>query len=157
HEIITTHRPHPSPAATASGKRFKIITIHSDKEVLPDLEKLKAVVSERTAGFVVANPEDTGIFDSKIKEFTRVVHEACGICYYDQANANGLLGVTRAKGAGFDMCFFNVQKTFAAPHMCGGPATGALGVSKELKEYLPGPIVECDEGKYYLNNDLKHS
>ncbi|PFK44047.1 glycine dehydrogenase subunit 2 [Bacillus cereus] len=156
-EIITTIFSHPSQAATAAVKGFKIITLHPDKDGFPDLEKLKAVVSERTAGFVVANPEDTGIFNSKIKEFTRVVHEAGGICYYDQANANGLLGVTRAKEAGFDMCFFNLHKTFAAPHMCGGPATGALGVSKELKEYLPGPIVECDGGKYYLNHELKHS
>ncbi|AZU60446.1 aminomethyl-transferring glycine dehydrogenase subunit GcvPB [Neobacillus mesonae] len=156
-EIITTIFSHPSQAATAAVKGFKIITLHPDEDGFPDIEKLKAVVSERTAGFVVANPEDTGIYNPKIKEFTRIVHEAGGICYYDQANANGLLGITRAKEAGFDMCFFNLHKTFAAPHMCGGPATGALGVVDQLKEYLPGPIVEFDGENYYLNDDLKHS
>ncbi|WP_042347072.1 aminomethyl-transferring glycine dehydrogenase subunit GcvPB [Bacillus massiliigorillae] len=156
-EIITTIFSHPSQAATAAVKGYKIITLHPDEDGFPDIEKLKAVVSERTAGFVVANPEDTGIYNPKIKEFTKVVHEAGGICYYDQANANGLLGITRAKEAGFDMCFFNLHKTFAAPHMCGGPATGALGVVDELKEFLPGPIVEFDGENYHLNDTLAHS
>ncbi|WP_257347245.1 aminomethyl-transferring glycine dehydrogenase subunit GcvPB [Pseudalkalibacillus decolorationis] len=156
-EIITTIFSHPSQAATAAVKGYKIITLHPDKDGFPDLDALKEVVSERTAGFVVANPEDTGIYNPRIKEFTKVVHEAGGLCYYDQANANGLLGITRAKEAGFDMCFFNLHKTFAAPHMCGGPATGALGVGEKLKEFLPGPIVEFEDGKYTLNDQLEHS
>ncbi|MDQ0198698.1 aminomethyl-transferring glycine dehydrogenase subunit GcvPB [Neobacillus ginsengisoli] len=156
-EIITTIFSHPSQAATAAVKGYKIITLHPDENGFPDIEKLKAAVSERTAGFVVANPEDTGIFNPKIKEFTDIVHQAGGICFYDQANANGLLGITRAKEAGFDMCFFNLHKTFAAPHMCGGPATGALGVTAELKEFLPVPIVQFRDENYSLEYDLKHS
>ncbi|MFD0694512.1 aminomethyl-transferring glycine dehydrogenase subunit GcvPB [Paenibacillus sp. GCM10027628] len=149
-EIITTIFSHPSQAATAAVKGYKIITLYPDADGFPDIEALKKVVSNRTAGFVVANPEDTGIFNPKIKEFTDIVHAAGGICYYDQANANGLLGVTRAKEAGFDMCFFNLHKTFAAPHMCGGPATGALGVVSELIPFMPGPIVEHENGEYVL-------
>lgn len=156
-EIITTIFSHPSQAATAVVKGYKIITIQPDENGFPDIEQLKEVVSERTAGFVVANPEDTGIYNPKIKEFTKIVHDAGGICYYDQANANGLLGITRAKEAGFDMCFFNLHKTFAAPHMCGGPATGALGVTEELRPYLPGPIVEKSGDQYILNGQLEHS
>src|SRR5699024_4416552 len=124
-EIITTIFYHPSQAATAAVKGYKIITLYPDEDGFPDIDKLKAAVSERTAGFVVANPEDTGIYNAKIKEFTKIVRDAGGICYYDQANANGLLGITRAKEAGFDMCFFNLHKTFSTPHACGGPAAGA--------------------------------
>ncbi|WP_339320751.1 aminomethyl-transferring glycine dehydrogenase subunit GcvPB [Paenibacillus sp. FSL R10-2734] len=149
-EIITTIFSHPSQAATAAVKGYKIITLHPDEDGFPDLEKLKNAISERTAGFVVANPEDTGIYNHRIREFTDVVHEAGGICFYDQANANGLLGITRAKEAGFDMCFFNLHKTFAAPHMCGGPATGALGVTDALKRFLPGPLVDWDGSRYVL-------
>ncbi|NEW04959.1 glycine dehydrogenase subunit 2 [Paenibacillus sp. SYP-B3998] len=156
-EIITTIFSHPSQAATAAVKGYKIITLYPDADGMPDMEALKQVVSERTAGFVVANPEDTGIFNPRIKEFTDLVHEHGGICYYDQANANGLLGIARAKEAGFDMCFFNLHKTFAAPHMCGGPATGALGVVKELIPFLPGPLVEFDGQTYRFNHQLAHS
>ncbi|WP_268625997.1 aminomethyl-transferring glycine dehydrogenase subunit GcvPB [Paenibacillus alvei] len=156
-EIITTIFSHPSQAATAAVKGYKIITLHPDEDGFPDIEKLKQAVSNRTAGFVVANPEDTGIFNSRIKEFTDIVHAAGGICYYDQANANGLLGIARAKEAGFDMCFFNLHKTFAAPHMCGGPAAGALGVTEQLQPFLPGPIVERVGDQFVLRSNQELS
>ena len=156
-EIITTIFSHPSQASTAAVKGYKIITLHPDENGFPDIEKLKAAVSERTAGFVVANPEDTGIFNPKIKEFTQIVHDAGGVCYYDQANANGLLGIARAKEAGFDMCFFNLHKTFSTPHASGGPAAGALGVVEKLKPFLPAPLVDFDGEKYSLNYDLNNS
>lgn len=156
-EIITTIFSHPSQASTAAVKGYKIITLHPDEDGFPDIEKLKEVVSERTAGFVVANPEDTGIYNPRIKEFTKIVRDAGGICYYDQANANGLLGITRAKEAGFDMCFFNLHKTFSTPHASGGPAAGALGVVDKLRPYLPAPVVGFDGEKYYLDNNLKTS
>ncbi|WP_391209601.1 aminomethyl-transferring glycine dehydrogenase subunit GcvPB [Psychrobacillus sp. L4] len=156
-EIITTIFSHPSQAATAAVKGYKIITLYPDENGFPDIEKLKKVVSKRTAGFVVANPEDTGIFNPKIKEFTQIVHDVGGICYYDQANANGLLGIARAKEAGFDMCFFNLHKTFSTPHASGGPAAGALGVIEKLKPFLPAPLVEFDGEKYRLNYNLSNS
>ncbi|MDW0113078.1 aminomethyl-transferring glycine dehydrogenase subunit GcvPB [Sporosarcina saromensis] len=156
-EIITTIFSHPSQASTAAVKGYKIITLYPDKDGYPDIEELKKVVSDRTAGFVVANPEDTGIFNDKIKEFTQIVHDAGGICYYDQANANGLLGITRAKEAGFDMCFFNLHKTFSTPHASGGPAAGALGVTDKLAAYLPAPLVEKVGDQYVLNNHIEHS
>ncbi len=99
----------------------------------------------------MANPEDTGVYNPRIKEFTKLIHEAGGLCGYDQANANGLLGITRAKEAGFDMCFFNLHKTFSTPHGCGGPATGATGVVKKLEKYLPAPLIDYDGEKYFLD------
>lgn len=156
-EIITTMFSHPSDAAAAAIKGYKIITIYPDKEGYPDFEAFKAAVSERTAAFIVANPEDTGVYNKRVQEFTKLVHEAGGLCCYDQANANGLLGVTRAKEADFDMCFFNLHKTFSTPHGCGGPATGAVGVLKYLEEFMPGPLVDFDGEKYFLNYDIKNS
>jgi len=156
-EIITTKFSHPSAAASAVLKGFKVIILEHDEDGLPTIEELKSVVSERTAGFITSNPEDTGIYNYKIKEFTDIVREAGGICYYDQANANGTLSITRAREAGFDMCFFNLHKTFGAPHNSGGPASGALGVVEELKDFLPVPIVDYDGEEYFFNHDLKHS
>ena len=78
---------------------------------------------------MITNPEDTGIFNPKIAEFVQVVHDAGGLCAYDQANANGILGITRAKEAGFDLCHFNLHKTFSTPHGCGGPGGGVVGAT----------------------------
>ncbi|MHA2246539.1 MAG: aminomethyl-transferring glycine dehydrogenase subunit GcvPB [Candidatus Hodarchaeales archaeon] len=156
-EMITTIFSHPSDAAAAAVKGYKIITIYPNEDGLPDLEALKTAVSERTAGLLITNPEDTGIFNPDIAEFTHTIHEVGGICGYDQANANGILGIARAIDAGFDMCFFNLHKTFSSPHGCGGPGTGALGVKKALVDYLPYPLVDFNGSKYYLKNDIPKS
>ena len=156
-EVITTIFSHPSDAAAAAVKGYKIITLYQNEDGLPEVEALKKAVSERTAGLLITNPEDTGIFNPRIEEFTKIVHEAGGLCGYDQANANGILGITRAREADFDLCFFNLHKTFSSPHGCGGPATGALGVTEELKDFLPIPIVGHDGKKYFLDYDLPHT
>lgn len=154
-EIITTIYSHPSDAAAPAVAGFKIVYLQPDPVTgIPDLEQLKAAVTEKTAGYIVANPEDTGVYNGRIKEFVDYVHSKGGLCAYDQANANGLLGVTRARDAGFDMCFFNLHKTFSTPHGCGGPACGATGVTKELERFLPAPIVDFDGERYFLNYDL---
>ena len=110
-------------------------------------------MSERTAALLITNPEDTGIYNPKIEAFTRLVHEAGGLCCYDQANANGLLGITRAREAGFDLCHFNLHKTFSTPHGCGGPGAGVCGVTRELAAFLPVPLVVFDGETYRLDYD----
>ncbi len=156
-EIITTIFSHPSDAAAAAVKGYKIITLYSGENGLPSLEALKAAVSERTAALFITNPEDTGIYNPEIAAFVDAVHGVGGICGYDQANLNGIMGITRAKEAGFDMSFFNLHKTFSAPHGCGGPAVGALGVTKALEQYLPRPLVSFDGQAYHLEENMPGS
>jgi glycine dehydrogenase subunit 2 len=156
-EIITTIFSHPSDAACAKVAGFKVITLYPDEDGYPDIDALKAAISERTAGLLITNPEDTGIYNPKIAEFTELVHTAGGLCSYDQANANGILGITRAHEAGFDLCHFNLHKTFSTPHGCGGPAVGATGVTNELVPFLPVPLVDFDGVNYFLNYDLPNS
>jgi glycine dehydrogenase subunit 2 len=156
-EILTTIFSHPSNAACARTAGFKVITLYPDEEGYPDLDALRAAVSERTAGLMITNPEDTGIYNPKIAEFVQVVHEAGGLCAYDQANANGILGITRASEAGFDLCHFNLHKTFSTPHGCGGPGGGVVGVRPELARFLPVPVVGFDGARYRLDYDRPDS
>jgi glycine dehydrogenase subunit 2 len=150
-EVITTIFSHPSNGAAAKVAGYKVITLYPNADGYPDLEALKAAVSDRTAALLITNPEDTGIFNPRIEEFVRIVHAAGGLCSYDQANANGILGITRAREASFDTCHFNLHKTFSTPHGCGGPAAGASGVTEALAPFLPVPTVEFDGRKYYLD------
>ncbi len=156
-EVITTIFSHPSNAACAKTAGYKIITLYPNEDGYPDLEALKAAVSERTAALLITNPEDTGIYNPRIADFVKVVHAAGGLCSYDQANLNGLLGITRAREAGFDLCHFNLHKTFSTPHGCGGPGAGASGVTAALAPFLPKPTVEFDGQKYYLDFDRPQS
>jgi glycine dehydrogenase subunit 2 len=156
-EIITTIFSHPSNAACARTAGYKVVTLYPDEDGYPDLAALKAAVSERTAGLMITNPEDTGIYNPKIAEFVQVVHEVGGLCAYDQANANGILGITRAREAGFDLCHFNLHKTFSTPHGCGGPGGGAVGATEKLARFLPVPVVEFDGERYTLDWDRPES
>lgn len=156
-EVITTIFSHPCDAAAPHVAGFKIITLYPDKDGFPDIEALKAAVSERTAAIFMTNPEDIGLYNPRVADFVNIVHGVGGLCFYDQANANAFLGVARAKEAGFDMCHFNVHKTFGTPHGSSGPASGALCCRKELAKYLPTPSVEFDGTRYYLDYNHPHS
>ncbi len=156
-EIITTIFSHPSNAAAAKTAGFKVITLYPDENGYPNLSSLKASISERTAGLMITNPEDTGIFNPHIRDFVDAVHAAGGLCSYDQANLNGVMGITRAKEAGFDLCHFNLHKSFSTPHGCGGPGVGTNGVSEPLARFLPSPMVEWDGERYFLDHDRPDS
>lgn len=156
-EVVTTIFSHPSDAACARTAGFKVTTLHPEASGLPAIEALKAAVSERTAALFITNPEDTGIFNPRIAEFVQIVHQAGGLCFYDQANANGLLGITRAREAGFDMCHFNLHKTFGTPHGSGGPGVGAAGCTSALERFLPLPTVEREGDRCRLDYDRPDS
>ena len=157
-EIITTVFSHPADAAGPATAGYKVITLYPGENGYPDFEALKAAVSDRTAGLILTNPEDTGIFNPRVRDYTEAVHAAGGVCAIDQANANGTLGITRARELGFDLCHFNLHKTFSTPHNSEGPALGAVGVSEEFARYLPVPMItRSDDGGYRLDYDRPHS
>ncbi len=156
-EIVTTIFSHPSNAATAKAAGFKVITLFPDENGYPNLEDYRKVVSHRTAALMITNPEDTGIFNPHIKEIVDLFHQFGALASYDQANANGILGITRAKEAGFDLSHFNLHKTFSTPHACGGPGAGASCVTAKLAKFLPKPIVIKTGDRYELDDDRPDS
>lgn len=150
-QIITTILSHPINAAAPATKGFEVISLYPEDNGYPSIEALKAVVSEKTAGIFITNPEDTGVFNPIIRQFVDVVHQAGGLCVCDMADYNGLFGLVRAKELGADMCHFNLHKAFASPHGCMGPGCAAQCVSEELEQYLPRPRVRFDGEKYYTD------
>jgi glycine dehydrogenase subunit 2 len=156
-EIITTVFSHPCDAASPATAGFEVTTLYPDENGYPDIDAFRAALSDHVASIHITNPEDTGIYNPIIDEFVQAAHEVGALCFYDQANANGLLGIARARDAGFDLCHFNVHKTFSSPHGCSGPASGALGVRADLAKFLPYPTVEFNGKKYFLDYDRPES
>lgn len=156
-EIITTIFSHPCDAACPATAGYKVITIWPDENGMPDLEAIRAAANEHTAAIFMTNPEDIGIYNVHAREIVEVIHGVGGLCFYDQANANAFLGIARAREAGFDMCHFNVHKTFGTPHGGEGPACGAFGVRDYMAKFLPVPTVEFDGEKYFLDYDKPES
>jgi glycine dehydrogenase subunit 2 len=157
-EIITTVVSHPCNAAAPASAGFKIVTLYPDEKTgCINIEALKAAVSKRTAGMMITNPYDTGIFDSNITEYINIIHEAGGLVAIDQANANCLLGRVRIGDVGADLCHFNLHKSFSTPHGSCGPGSAPIGVKEEFAKFLPIPTVEFDGSRYYLDYDRPHS
>ncbi len=156
-EIILPDTSHGTNPASATMAGFKLVEIPSTKEGTVDLEALKNVLSERTACFMLTNPNTLGIFESDISEIAKLVHQAGGLLYYDGANMNAIMGKARPGDMGFDIVHLNLHKTFSTPHGGGGPGSGPVGVSKKLEPFLPLPRIEKTKSAYTLKYDFPKS
>ena len=145
-KIVVPDSAHGTNPATASMCGYQVVNIPSAENGCVDLEALKGVLGDDTAGLMLTNPNTVGIFDENILEITRLVHEAGGLCYYDGANLNAIMGVVRPGDMGFDCIHMNLHKTFATPHGGGGPGAGAVGCKAFLKEYLPASAISGGSG-----------
>jgi glycine dehydrogenase subunit 2 len=150
-EIVTSIQAHPCNAATAAASGFKVVTLMLEDNGYPSTEALKAAVSNRTAALMVGNPDDMGIYNPAIKDWVGIVHDAGGLCFYDHANFNGVMGKLRASELGFDAFMYMLHKTFGAPKGGGGPAVGAYGCTAALAPFLPGPVVTMEGSRYRLD------
>ena len=153
-KIIVPDSAHGTNPATAAMCGFQVINIPSGADGCVDLDALRAAVGPDTAGLMLTNPNTVGIFDKNILEITKIIHDAGGLCYYDGANLNAVMGVVRPGDMGFDCIHSNLHKTFATPHGGGGPGAGAVGCKDFLRKYMPGPLVVEKDGKVtsYLVN-----
>jgi glycine dehydrogenase subunit 2 len=149
----TSHGTNPASAAMAG---YNVVTIGS-KEGRVDIEALAAAVNEKTAAFMLTNPNTLGIFESEVEEIARIVHESGALLYYDGANMNAIMGKTTPGKMGFDIVHLNLHKTFSTPHGGGGPGSGPVGVVGELTGFLPVPLAAKEGDRYFLNYDLPDS
>ena len=156
-KVIIPDSSHGTNPATAVMCGMTVISIPSGSDGCVDLEKLREAVGGDTAGLMLTNPNTLGIFDRNILEITKIVHDAGGLCYYDGANLNAVMGVIRPGDMGFDCVHLNLHKTFATPHGGGGPGSGAVGCKAFLAPYLPKPQTVCDDGRFSFKPDCPDS
>jgi glycine dehydrogenase subunit 2 len=141
-EILVPDAAHGTNPASAVMCGYKVREIPTGPDGDVDVEALKGVLGPQTAGIMLTNPSTLGVFERRIGEIARLVHEAGGLLYYDGANLNAILGKVRPGDMGFDVIHVNLHKTFSTPHGGGGPGSGPVGVSERLEPFLPIPVVE---------------
>jgi glycine dehydrogenase subunit 2 len=158
-EIIVPQAAHGTNPATATMCGCVVREIPVDAQGDVDLAELTAAVGPNTAGIMLTNPSTLGVFERRISEVARIVHEAGGLLYYDGANLNAILGKVRPGDMGFDVIHMNLHKTFSTPHGGGGPGAGAVGVGERLLPFMPVPVVGRDSAGYrWLDeSDLPHT
>ena len=157
-KIIVPDSAHGTNPASAAMSGFSMIEIASDENGELPLDKLEfAMKGGDVAGLMLTNPNTLGLFDRKITQITEIVHKYSGLCYYDGANMNPLLGTARPGDMGFDIIHLNLHKTFSTPHGGGGPGAGPVGVKSHLSKYLPQTIKKTSDGEYVESQNADES
>ncbi len=151
----SAHGTNPASAAIAG---FDVATVPSGPDGVMDIDALKSMINDQTAGIMLTSPNTLGLFNSHVKEICQLIHDVDGLAYYDGANFNAILGQARPGDMGFDIVHLNLHKTFATPHGGGGPGSGPVGVVDKLVDFLPVSLVtKRQDGTYALEYDRPKS
>jgi glycine dehydrogenase subunit 2 len=167
-DIIVPDSAHGTNPASAAMAGFRVIEVPTGPDGNTDMEALKSAVGESTAGLMITNPSTLGLFEERILEIARLLHEHDALLYYDGANLNGIMGYARPGDMGFDIAHLNIHKTFSSPHGGGGPGAGPVCIKDRLvdpergiwlRDLVPGYLVVYDEerGLYRLKGPGPHS
>ncbi|MDI9529406.1 MAG: aminomethyl-transferring glycine dehydrogenase subunit GcvPB [Candidatus Cloacimonadota bacterium] len=150
-KIIIPDSAHGTNPATCSLVGYEVVELKSNAQGRCDLEHLKSIVDDNTAGFMLTNPNTLGLFETQLEQIAEIIHGVDGLIYMDGANLNALLGIVQPGKIGFDVMHFNLHKTFATPHGGGGPGAGPVGVVEKLVPFLPVPMVAKAGDEYYFD------
>lgn len=156
-KVIIPDSAHGTNPASAKMAGFDIVEIKSNEKGQVDIDSLKAVLNGDVAAIMMTNPNTLGIFEERVEEISKLMHDNGSLLYYDGANFNAIMGYTNPKLMGFDVVHLNLHKTFSTPHGGGGPGAGPVAVVEKLKDFLPTPTIEFDGNKYFRNYNVKNS
>src|SRR3954471_21108142 len=140
-KVLTPDTAHGTNPATVTMAGYEVVKVETAEDGGVDIDDLRAKATDDVACLMLTNPNTLGLFDRNIEEIASIVHEAGATLYYDGANLNAVVGVSRPGDMGFDIVHFNLHKTFTQPHGGGGPGAGPIAVSDRIEPFLPRPQV----------------
>jgi glycine dehydrogenase subunit 2 len=155
--VLIPDAAHGTNPASAAMANFDVLSVKSNTKGLVDLDDLTSKLNDKTAVFMITNPNTLGLFDGQIAQIAKMVHDVGGLVYLDGANMNAILGITRPGDFGVDLMHYNPHKTFSGPHGGGGPGSGPIAVSEKLRPFLPVPCVVKDGKGFHLEYDRPKS
>jgi len=153
HKVLTPDTAHGTNPATVTMAGFEVVKLATNPDGGVDVEDLRAKADGDVACLMLTNPNTLGVFDPNIAEIAEIVHGVGATLYYDGANLNAVMGLSRPGDMGFDIVHFNLHKSFTQPHGGGGPGSGPIAVSERIAPFLPVPVVARREDGTY---DLDH-
>lgn len=141
----SAHGTNPASVALAG---LTAVTVTSTADGQVDLDDLLRKLNKDVALVMMTIPSTLGLFEPRIQDIAKKIHDAGALLYMDGANLNALVGLVRPGDLGVDVLHVNLHKTFATPHGGGGPGAGPVGVKKALEPFLPVPRVAFENGVY---------
>jgi glycine dehydrogenase subunit 2 len=158
HKVLTPDTAHGTNPATVTMAGYEVVKVGTDADGGVDLEDLRAKADRDVACLMLTNPSTLGLFDANIEQIAKIVHDVGATLYYDGANLNAIMGITRPGDMGFDIVHFNLHKSFTQPHGGGGPGAGPIAVSERIEPYLPRPqVIRRPDGTFDLDHDRPKS
>jgi glycine dehydrogenase subunit 2 len=153
-KVLTPDTAHGTNPATVTMAGLEVVKLATNDDGGIDLDDLRAKADKGVACLMLTNPNTLGVFDANIEEIADIVHGVGATLYYDGANLNAVMGISRPGDMGFDIVHFNLHKSFTQPHGGGGPGSGPIAVSDRIAPYLPVPVVARDaDGSFYLDHE----
>jgi glycine dehydrogenase subunit 2 len=141
HKVLTPDTSHGTNPATVTMAGLEVVKLATNADGGIDLDDLRAKTDGDVACLMLTNPNTLGVFDPNIAEIAEIVHGVGATLYYDGANLNAVMGLSRPGDMGFDIVHFNLHKSFTQPHGGGGPGSGPIAVSERIAPFLPRPLV----------------
>lgn len=141
HKVLTPDTAHGTNPATVAMAGYEVVKVATGPDGGVDLDDLRAKADTDVACLMLTNPNTLGLFDANIAEIASIVHAVGATLYYDGANLNAVMGISRPGDMGFDIVHFNLHKSFTQPHGGGGPGSGPIAVSDRIEPFLPVPRV----------------
>jgi glycine dehydrogenase subunit 2 len=148
-KVLTPDTAHGTNPATVTMAGLEVVKLATNPDGGVDLDDLRAKAGDDTACLMLTNPNTLGIFDPNIEEIASIVHRAGGTLYYDGANLNAVMGISRPGDMGFDIVHFNLHKSFTQPHGGGGPGSGPIAVSDRMSPFLMNPRIVRGAGDVF--------
>jgi glycine dehydrogenase subunit 2 len=154
HKVLTPDTAHGTNPATVTMAGLEVVKVATNADGGVDVEDLRAKADTDVACLMLTNPNTLGLFDPNIAEIAEIVHSVGATLYYDGANLNAVMGLSRPGDMGFDIVHFNLHKSFTQPHGGGGPGSGPIAVSDRVAPYLPVPVLtRAEDGSFKLDED----
>ncbi|HEV7585064.1 MAG TPA: aminomethyl-transferring glycine dehydrogenase subunit GcvPB [Solirubrobacteraceae bacterium] len=158
HKVLTPDTSHGTNPATVTMAGLEVVKLETNADGGIDIDDLRAKADSDVACLMLTNPNTLGLFDPNIVEIAEIVHGVGATLYYDGANLNAVMGLSRPGDMGFDIVHFNLHKSFTQPHGGGGPGSGPIAVSERIAPYLPRPlVVRREEGGSAAGNGTAHA
>jgi len=140
-KLLMPKSAHGTNASSAKLAGYDIVYLKENKNGMIDIEDFNRITKKHStniAGLMITYPSTYGLYEENIGYINKTIHSLGGLVYMDGANMNALIGKPgKPVNLGFDICHFNLHKTFAIPHGGGGPGMGPIGVINKLHDYLP--------------------
>jgi glycine dehydrogenase subunit 2 len=140
-KVLAPDTSHGTNPASVTMAGYELVKVGTAPDGGVDVDDLRSKAGDDVACLMLTNPNTLGLFDRNIEEIARIVHDAGATLYYDGANLNAVMGISRPGDMGFDIVHFNLHKSFTQPHGGGGPGAGPIAVSGRIEPFLPKPQV----------------